>query len=218
MILEHLLRFNLTALLFDVFLFLPVIVLAVTVHEFAHAWTAYRLGDPTARALGRVTLNPLAHLDPAGSILFLIVGFGWGKPVPFDPRYLRRPKQGMLLIAAAGPASNIVLALLSALAWNALPHPALPEGWLVVISATVDTLIRLNVLLAVFNLLPLPPLDGSKILMGILPDRLARPLAALEGIAWPIVAILAITGGLSRLIEPVYRLVAGWVFLLVRQA
>lgn len=218
MILEHLLRFDLAALLFDLFVSLPVIVLAVTVHEFAHAWTASRLGDPTARALGRVTLNPLAHLDPAGSILFLIAGFGWGKPVPFDPRHLRRPKQGMLLIAAAGPASNIALALLSALVWNALPHPALPEGWVAVIWAAVGALIHLNVLLAVFNLLPLPPLDGSRILMGILPDRLARGMAAIEGVAWPIVAILAITGGLGRVIEPVYRLVAGWVLLLVRMA
>ena len=141
------------------------LIIAVTVHEFAHAWTADYLGDPTARLAGRLSLNPLAHLDPIGSLMLLIAHIGWGKPVPVDPYNLDNPKRDQMLISLAGPGSNLILATLLALIGRIL----LPQFLFVFVP-----LIKLNVGLAVFNLLPIPPLDGSKILFGLLPYDLAQ--------------------------------------------
>ena len=152
----------------DTFVFFVVaLVVAITFHEAAHAWAADRLGDPTAKQMGRLTLNPLAHLDPMGSILILLVGFGWGRPVPYDPRRVARGRFGELLIAIAGPIANIILAFLLALPGRIylIQYQALPEGQLYTFLAVIVTL---NIFLAAFNLLPIPPLDGSKILYLIL--------------------------------------------------
>lgn len=144
------------------------LIVAVTLHEFAHAFVADKLGDPTPRMMGRVSLNPLDHLDPIGTIAILIAHIGWGKPVPFDPYNLDNPKRDTLLIAIAGPVVNLILAIISALLLHLnLPIIGLLSGFLLV-------MVYLNVGLAVFNLLPIPPLDGSKILQGILPDDKSR--------------------------------------------
>jgi Zn-dependent protease len=135
------------------------LLVAATVHEYAHAYVAVRLGDPTPKRLGRLTLNPLAHLDPWGTLLLLLVGFGWAKPVPVNPVYFSDPRRGMLLVAAAGPVANLILlvALGSLSRTGFSPEP----GW---IWALWLRLIYVNAVLAVFNLLPVPPLDGSRIL------------------------------------------------------
>lgn len=137
------------------------LVIAVTVHEFFHAWAADRLGDPTARANGRLSLNPLAHLDPLGTLMLLLTRFGWGKPVPIDSYNLANPRRDTALISLAGPASNLIFAIILSI----IGHLAFS------INHFLAPLIILNVSLAIFNLLPLPPLDGSKILLGFLPEE-----------------------------------------------
>ncbi len=183
-------------LLDDPFAFFALLVavavsltIGITFHEFAHAFTASRLGDPTAARLGRLTLNPRAHLDPTGTIMLLIAGFGWGRPVPVDPRRLWNGRRGMAIVSAAGPASNVVLALAFALAFQlgivtsgggvfigALKELD-PVAWATDI-ATYSVL--LNLVLAAFNLLPIAPLDGGGILTGILPRPWLPAVAKLQ--------------------------------------
>lgn len=139
------------------------LIISVTVHEFCHAFMADKLGDPTPRSQGRVSLNPANHLDPVGSLFLLIFGFGWGKPVVFDPYNLRSPRRDAALIAIAGPASNIILAFLLAIVVPFLPVPA----------EITFFLIRINIILAAFNLIPVHPLDGGKVLSAFLPRELA---------------------------------------------
>jgi len=145
---------------------LPVMLLALVVHEWAHAYSAWRLGDPTARALGRMTLNPVAHLDLFGTICLVLIGFGWAKPVPVDPRYLEHPRRDMMWIAAAGPLSNLIQAARFGLLvrmLGGLSASGVGEFFLTMITYGVF----INCALAVFNLLPVPPLDGSKIIYGL---------------------------------------------------
>ena len=139
------------------------LVVAVTIHEFAHAWMADHLGDPTPRIQGRLTLNPRAHLDPIGTLTILFIGFGWGKPVVFDPYNLRHPKRDMALIALAGPASNLIFAVILSIIVKFFP----------ILYPILYILTSLNVMLAIFNLVPIYPLDGEKILLGLLPQELA---------------------------------------------
>lgn len=151
-------------------------VVAITVHESAHAWMSDRLGDPTARLMGRLTFNPLKHLDLYGTVLiplFLIfIGspfvFGWAKPVMFDPYNLRNPKKDGALIALSGPASNMILAVILSIIFNLINGPFFPSQFLLMI---LTSTITINVALAIFNLIPLHPLDGGKIFIGLLPDR-----------------------------------------------
>lgn len=164
---------------------LPVL-LAVTLHEAAHGFVADRLGDDTARRMGRVTLNPLAHVDPFGSVLLpgflLLVGapfvFGWAKPVPVAFHRLRSPRRDMVLVALAGPASNIAQAVAAALLMHLTVH--LPSPWLEWTGENLANAVIVNVVLAVFNMLPIPPLDGGRVVTGLLPPRAAWRFARLE--------------------------------------
>lgn len=148
-----------------------IILIAVSVHEFAHAWAADRLGDPTAKLEGRLTLNPLAHLDPIGTLTLFIFGFGWGKPVPIDRYNLQNPRRDEALISFAGPASNIILALIVGIIIKFF-SPQLP----ITNYQLLTSFLAINFGLAYFNLLPIPPLDGSKILFGLLPVETAIEL------------------------------------------
>ena len=148
-----------------IILLIPALVFSLSFHEFAHAWMAYRLGDNTAARLGRLTLNPISHLDPLGSLALLLMGFGWAKPVPVDSRYLKNPKQDMVKVAAAGPISNIILAVFAALALKLLFSTDLLTYNL---KTFLIIFMQINITLAVFNLLPVSPLDGSQILTPLL--------------------------------------------------
>ena len=144
-----------------IILLIPALVFSLSFHEFAHAWMAYRLGDNTAARLGRLTLNPMSHLDPIGSLALFLMGFGWAKPVPVDSRFLENPKKDMVKIAAAGPVSNIILAVVAALVFRLLFSTDLLTDN---IKTFLIIFMQINITLAVFNLLPVSPLDGSQIL------------------------------------------------------
>jgi len=161
----------------------PPILLALTFHEYAHAYVAHRYGDDTAQKSGRLTLNPLRHLDPLGTIMIFLVQFGWAKPVPVNPYNLRNPKKDMLWISAAGPLSNMLLALVSGLLFRLFSDSAMIAernsltGLLVIV---VFLSLKINLALAIFNILPIAPLDGSKILYGILPPGFGKMIFAFE--------------------------------------
>lgn len=147
---------------------IPAILAALTVHEFAHGWIAWRFGDPTARNAGRLTLNPLGHLDVFGTIMLFFGPFGWAKPVPVNPYNFSNPKRDDLFVSLAGPVSNILLALVSGWTFRLLPASWLSPGLILFF----QLLIGINIGIAFFNLIPVPPLDGSHILADLLPDRL----------------------------------------------
>lgn len=148
------------------------LIIAITVHEFAHALVAVKLGDPTPKLQKRLTLNPLAHLDPMGTLLLFLVGFGWGKPVQFDPFNLENEKRDSALISLAGPVSNIILATATSLVYIAFREQLLQSEQLYI--GFIFNFIRYNLVLALFNLIPVHPLDGGKILVGLLPHHEAR--------------------------------------------
>ena len=145
-------------------LLIPVLLFALVFHEFSHGWVANKLGDPTAKNQGRLTLNPMAHLDPIGSMMILFVGFGWAKPVPVDSRYLANPRMDMMKIAFAGPASNLLLAFLGGILIRMTGYAGPLTSMLILFT-------QINISLAVFNMIPIPPLDGSQIFTGIMIRR-----------------------------------------------
>jgi Zn-dependent protease len=199
------------------------ILFAITVHEVAHGWVARRLGDPTAYMMGRLTLNPIRHIDPIGTVLvplaLTLMGgfiFGWAKPVPVTWENLRNPKRDMVLVAAAGPLANLAMALLWALAmkvgvllgdearWVALPLIYMGFAG-----------ITINLVLMVLNLLPLPPLDGGRVVAGLLPDRLAWRYGRLEPYGLMILLALLMMGWLGHLLWPPVGLLQGLLFNLL---
>lgn len=190
----------------------PPLLLALTVHEFAHGYVAFRLGDPTAQAAGRLTLNPLKHLDPLGTIAFFIFHIGWAKPVPVNPVFFKNPQKDMLWVALAGPATNLLLAIVSALmvktVWllaQTIPYSVLGESILVPLNHTLIASVWINLVLCIFNFLPIPPLDGSRILAGILPPDLARSYASIERYGFILLIVLAVSGVLSKMIIPLIK-------------
>ena len=204
-----------------VFIEFVVLLFSLTVHEAAHALTADRLGDPTARLLGRVSLNPLVHADPIGTLLFPLIAMvsgapliGWAKPVPVVARYLRHPRRDYVLIAAAGPASNLVLALAASLAGLVLPvsPQTLGEPNLTApLAAILGQLVRLNVLLAVFNMIPIPPLDGGNVLAGLLPASIASVFNQIRPYGFLLLYALVLTGGFDRIVVPPYHFIVSWL-------
>ena len=186
------------------------IIFAITVHEVAHGWVAGKLGDPTARLAGRLTLNPVKHIDPLGTIVVPLVmivltpfAFGWAKPVPVDWRNLKQPRRDMALVAAAGPGANVLMLLLWTLllaalftAGNAVSY----QEYLLIEMAKVGVII--NIVLIALNLLPLPPLDGSRIVTAFLPPEAARRYNLLERWGLPILVVLIFTGVLGKILHP----------------
>ncbi|MBR6563682.1 MAG: site-2 protease family protein [Clostridia bacterium] len=168
------------SLLISIMTILP----ALTIHEWAHGFAAYKLGDSTAKADGRLSLNPLDHLDPVGSLLLLLVGFGWAKPVPVNTRHFKKPRRDFALVSLAGPLSNFIAAFVSAIVFGAALGICLKadasEAVVFVVTMFLQASIIYNVGLGLFNLIPLPPLDGSNILLCILPNRLASKYARLR--------------------------------------
>jgi Zn-dependent protease len=197
-------------------LMLPALLLAVTVHEVAHGWVADRLGDPTARLSGRLTLNPLPHIDPLGALAFVVAGFGWARPVPVNARNLRHPRRDMAWVAAAGPVSNLLLAFLGLVAWvlvsRTITSPFVAEP----LQGMLRYVYLFNLGLAIFNLIPLPPLDGGHFLPYLLPRRSWPLLAPLE--RWgPLLLILLILSGATRhVLGPALVLLSGAYLALVR--
>ncbi|HEY3249304.1 MAG TPA: site-2 protease family protein [bacterium] len=173
------------------------LIAAATLHEFAHAYVADRLGDTTARALGRLTLNPLAHLDIVGTLMILVAGFGWAKPVPINPANFSNWRRDTILVAVAGPLANVTLLFLFGLPLKiGVVDIDVPLGQLLL------TCVYINAMLAVFNLIPVPPLDGSKVLVGLLPPRLAIGYARLEPFGVIILLALIFLRLLSVIIVP----------------
>ena len=205
----------------QIFIVLIVLLFSLTVHEAAHAWTANRLGDPTARLLGRISLNPLVHADPIGTIVFPLIAaisgaplIGWAKPVPVSVGRLGHPRRDYMIVAAAGPASNLVLALVAAIALRLLTITPVTLGEPSISAPVASLLARLryvNVLLAVFNMIPIPPLDGGNVLAGLLPRSLVQPFNLIRPYGFMLLYALMLTGTLSVLIGPPYAFINSWL-------
>jgi Zn-dependent protease len=197
-----------------------VLVLSLSFHEAAHAWTADRLGDPTARLLGRLTLNPLAHIDWIGTVLFPLIAMisglpliGWAKPVPVNAHNLRSPRQGFAIVALAGPVSNLILAVGAAgvlMVWPGARSGA-SVGSIPVAFLTMTVL--LNVLLAIFNLIPVPPLDGGNVLAGVVPEPVALMIDRLRPYGFLVLYALIFSGVLRSVVLPIEDVIARWLLL-----
>lgn len=193
-----------------------IVLVSLTIHEAAHAWTADRLGDPTARLLGRVSLNPIVHIDPIGTILLPIIAavsglpiIGWAKPVPVNIGNLRHHRRDFMIVAAAGPLSNLAQAVIAGLLARALLASGPGAGMGDVLFTILVATVQINLLLAFFNLVPIPPLDGGNVLAGLLPERGAAMIDAIRPFGFILLYALMLTGVLSSLIVPPMFFVAG---------
>jgi Zn-dependent protease len=205
---------GLLSLLFSnpgLFIVLAVLLLySVIAHEVAHGWIAYLFGDETAKRYGRLTLNPASHLDPTGTIMLFIVGFGWARPVPVNYYRLRNSRFGMMSVVLAGCATNILIATI-ALFLLQLPSMSTSR----IFSTMLTILARINIILGAFNLIPVPPLDGSKILMSFLPDDAQQIFARIEPYGFFILAFFLFTGLLNPVIGFMENLIYGFIALLL---
>jgi Zn-dependent protease len=182
----------------------PALLLAVTLHEVAHGWVADRLGDPTARRLGRPTLNPLPHIDPLGALAFVLVGFGWARPVPVTAQNLRRPVRDMAMVAVAGPLTNFLVAFVGLLLLVVVSRTVRSPFLAPPLVGMLEYVYRFNLALAIFNLIPLPPLDGGHFLPYFFPRRSWPLLARLERYGPLLLLLLLISGGTRYIVGPVF--------------
>lgn len=191
--------FDLTTLIANI----PALMIGFAFHEFAHAWVADRLGDPTPRSQGRLTLNPFVHLDLFGTLMAVLYQFGWAKPVMTNPQYFKGNKlRGRMLVSLAGPLMNLFMAFVALFLWFFTMHWLHGSAWSSVIALLFKAIVLMNLGLGIFNLLPIPPLDGFGVLGGILPERLAYRLFALEQYGMIILLLLLFTDILSKVLYP----------------
>ena len=202
---------NIKSQFLSLILSLPALLLALTVHEFAHGWAADKMGDPTARYSGRLSLNPMAHMDLFGTICLLFFHFGWAKPVPINPRNFRNGKWGTVAVSLAGPGANFVLALISAFALSAMEKFAPVNEITIFFYNIIWACVQLNVGLMVFNLIPIPSLDGSKVLMEFLPYKYRFKMYTMERYFSLILMALII----FNILTPLLSLLRGWVLTFI---
>ncbi|RSK28991.1 site-2 protease family protein [Bacillus sp. HMF5848] len=194
------------------------LVLGFTFHEFAHAYAAYKFGDPTAKNQGRLTLSPLAHLDPFGTILLFIAGFGWARPVPVNRFYFKNPRLAGVVVSLAGPVSNLIIAFVFYLLWNILLATGIAFVTNEFVYQTFDMIVRINVMLFVFNLLPFPPLDGYRIIEDLMPPNIRAKMTQYEKYGALIFLILVFTPLDQYTIYPIFHTVIPAVFNMLEAA
>ncbi|KUO50506.1 MAG: hypothetical protein APF76_07585 [Desulfitibacter sp. BRH_c19] len=190
---------------------IPAILIAITLHEYAHGRVASILGDPTPASQGRLTLNPVKHLDVMGSLMLVLIGFGWAKPVQVNPFHFRIDRdKGMMIVGLAGPAMNILIALLAGIGYNFFGFVGIP-GTTLTFGLFFNYLIWFNVMLAIFNMIPLPPLDGSKVLRGLIPKGNFKLFHTLEAYGPIILLVLLLFGFIGSIIRPIIFLVIDFI-------
>ena len=187
----------------NMLLSIPALFLALSVHEFSHGYAAYKMGDPTAKHYGRLSLNPMAHFDLIGSLCLLIFHFGWAKPVPINPDNFRDRKKGIIIVSLAGPFSNFVVALISTVVYGFYVKFTYHMGmeWIYLVGKMIEYCVVLNIGLMIFNLIPIPPLDGSKVMMEFLPYRARRVMYEIERYSFLILILLMNTTLMQRLLS-----------------
>ena len=215
---------SITDIAYTIAVWAPPILFAITLHEAAHGWVANKLGDPTAKTLGRITINPIKHIDPVGTVvvpLFLAMVspfvMGWAKPVPIEPRYFKSPLLDMGLVAVAGPVSNFFMACFWAMFIQLVTMLLERSDLLVFLAEMGKNGIIINIVLMVLNLLPIPPLDGGRVVAGILPPNLAMPFMQLERFGMVIILLLLVSGILGKILWPIvlyFVNIIGFIFRL----
>ena len=202
---QSLFGFDLTTIIANI----PALLIGFAFHEYAHAWVADRLGDPTPRSQGRLSLNPFVHLDVFGTLMALLYQFGWAKPVLINPRYFRgNQRRGRMLVALAGPVSNLIMAFIGLLVWFLVMHWLHGTEWSFVAQMIFKSIVLMNLGLGIFNLLPVPPLDGYGVLTGLVPASFERRLYPLEQYGMIILVILLFTNILDAVFYPAMNAIA----------